>query len=161
MNAAKFILVGAVALLSASLTYSQNIKYEAFKLVEMGMSSSWDSAKPAIDAMFDGFALKLKDDRANEKANQIVFEELRRAFTRDNFSKIAAEALSENMTEAELREVLAFWQSPVGVKYLKATENMMSTKATAKLLAEACNAAKNRLSFFERPGSAWEDCRKY
>ena len=161
MNSKQFILVGAAALLSASLTYSQNIKYEAFKLSEIIVSTNWDKAKPGIDAMFDGFALKLKDDRANEKANQVVLEEMRRAFSRDNFSKMVAEGLSENMTEAELREVLAFWQSPVGIKYQNANANLLSAKAIAKLLAETCNAAKSRLSFIEQRGPAWEDCRRY
>ena len=157
----KLIFFAVAIMVLASGAYSQNVKYEAFKIAELSIASQWEQVKGLIDLMFDGMSQKAKEDKSNERVNLIFVEEFRKGANQENVTKFVAMLLSEQLTEPELKEVLAFYQSPTGKKFLNANFGGNAEKVVGIWLKETCLKVKERTSFFERRGEIMATCNRY
>lgn len=141
---------------------AQGVKYEAFKLAEITMNDSWDAIKPMLDGMLDNLEKTNKAELGTDKSVSIFMEEFKRSISRENFTKMLALAWSEQMTESELKEALAFVTSPTGRKFGALSKSLGDAKIVAPILSEACGKTRERLKAIATRNAELERfCRSY
>ena len=133
--------------------HAQSVSFESFKIAEVVISTTWKNAEDNIlPALILKIETDLKAGSATDKAARVMAEEVRKAFSRDNFTKVVAQSISAMMTADEQRQTLLFLQSSAGQKYLKigGGESQEATQLVVALIKQACVAANAQLGFFER-----------
>lgn len=146
----------------ASFAHAQSISFEAFKISDLLMSATWENtAQNLLPALMQKLESDLKADSATEKAAKVLTEEVRRAFSKDNFSQAFAQMIAGKLSIDEQRQTLAFLQSRAGGKYMEIMggQGKEIMQAILPLFKQACNAANSKLGIFER-GSLNGACGK-
>jgi len=130
--------------LSAS---AQTVSYEAVRVADLIIT---DSAWKPVGEMFSLVIDQASRDpklKAKNNADIVLVEELRRSLNRENFAKAMAQALTDNFSVDELKEIERFLRSPVGQKWASLSEKLTSDpKFFQPMIDQACDAAAKRLS---------------
>ena len=140
------------SLLFTSCAFAQSVSYDAVKTAESWVNSSWEEEMgKAWSAMSLEMERQFKENGVSDQASKIWVEELRRSFTKENFSRALAPALTEKFNPDELKELNTFIQSNLGKKYLRLNKDLSSDpRFIAPFLKQSCDATKSRLGLFNR-----------
>lgn len=140
---------------------AQGIRPDALRLAEFAMNDSWDALKPMLDASLESLEQKARAVRGANPTTGIFIDELKKSFSKENFTQTIAAAFSEQMTEAELKEALAFTTSATGRKFVALSKSMGDGKYMGPFVLDACNRTRARLQAARiQPDSNFEQaCR--
>ena len=146
-------LIAICCVAMASLSHAQGVSFEAFKITDLMMSSTWENLEQNIlPAVVQKLESDLKTGSATEKSAKVFSEEVHRAFSKDNFSKAFAQILASKLSIDEQRQTLAFLQSGAGRKYMEISSGKGNEimQAMMPIMKQACDAANAKLGIFER-----------
>ena len=130
---------------------AQTVSYESVRLAETFIATTWQGTEAALPLLASGIQAQFKGAGASEAASRIFAEEVRRGLTKDNLTKAMAQAITNNFTEVEQRELAAFAQSTLGQKFLQFNRDATSNpKYIAPILKAACTTTLERLSAPDR-----------
>jgi hypothetical protein len=147
------LAVGA-ALLSALVhsAYAQVPRGTAYQLAELSVDSMWDGVRPMMHGAMDNVVKSAEEKNGVNQELRTFVEEYKNAFNRENLILIVTSLYAQRMTEAELREALAFVQSPVGMKFNQLGRSLGDPQVLVKpILAEACSRARVRIKVTGEP----------
>ena len=147
-----FLFKVATTLLVTGCAYAQNVSYDAVKFAETWVNSSWEEgmgkAWPSISLQME---TQFKENGVSDQATKIWMEEFRRSFTKENFSRALAPALTEKFSPDELKELSTFIGSNLGKKYLQLNSTLSTDpRFIALFLKQTCDATKSRLALNSR-----------
>ena len=146
----KKIVLSAIVLFGASAS-AQQVSYEAFKAAELLTASGWQAIEQSLPTLISGLESQLRQSGASENAAKVLSEEARKALSKDNLARVTAAAIAEKLTQDELKRLVAFFETDLGVKYLRLSAELATdAKTLAALMKPACDAAKARLGMFDR-----------
>jgi hypothetical protein len=157
------IIVATVVTFFCTLSpfsYAQPVKYEAVQLVEMTMQTNWESASALLEAVMEKLAADVAKSGDSKPSDTVLLEELKKSFSREGFSKALAISISGYMSDAELKETVAFYRTPVGQKWLQFNADKPAKLAfIGVMLKEACAGAEARVPPAERSRAMAQACR--
>ena len=135
-----------------STAHAQSVSYEAFTLAETVIDMNWDNSAPVLEMAIKQIETNLKESGATEHAAKTMTSSIRQGFTKDAFSRVTAESISDSMTQDEQKEALAFVKSAGGRKFLTSLngQNESMNKFLVKLFKASCGYADKELGFFDR-----------
>ncbi len=147
----KFKCLLASVLISSGVQ-AQTISYESFTISELTVAKSWENFRPMLDAMFLKLESDFKSGGATDRAAKVLTDQFSRGLTKESFSRLFAEVISEKMSPEEQREVLKFIQSEAGTKYFQVVSSQSDSlvKYFLPLFKQACATAEKDLGFFDR-----------
>ena len=144
-------ILGLVFCLFCCSASAQSVSAEAVRLANTLSGNSWQAFEQVMSTVIAGLQSQLKTAGATEKASAALSLELTRTFNRENFIRITAQSYVDSFSEAELKEINAFFQSQLGQKYLHSDEDGASAKKYFEpLLKQACVAATTQLDPSDR-----------
>ncbi len=121
-------------------------KPDAAAIANLMVNDSWNEIQGMLGVMFTGLEAQFKAQGEMTRAKTIMLEELRNALTRDLMVRVFSNGLSEQMTDAELAEVLAYYRSPAGRKMAVFGRTQgRDPRFIAALLYEVCGKTLARL----------------
>lgn len=130
---------------------AQTVSYESVRLAEMFISTTWKSTEAALPVLASGIQAQFKGAGASDAASKVFAEEVRRSLNKDNLTKAMAQAITNNFTDVEQRELAVFVHSTLGQKFLEFNKDATSNpKYYAPILKTACTTALQRLSAPDR-----------
>jgi hypothetical protein len=154
-------ILGFVFCLLCCSGWAQNTSAEAARLADTLTENSWKAFEQLLPTVKAVRQSQLKTEGATEKASAALSSELGRFFTRENFSRVEAQFLADSFTEAELKEMSAFFQSQLGQKYLHFDGgSAFDKKYFEPMLKQACDAAIAQLDPLDR-GSINRSCGRF
>lgn len=124
---------------------AQGVRPDASRLAEIAMNDSWEALQPLLDTSLENLEQKARAVKGPNPTIRIFIDELKKSFSKENFIQTIAAVFSEQMTEAELKEALAFTTSPTGRKFVALSKSMSDGKYMAPFVIEACNRTRARL----------------
>jgi hypothetical protein len=86
-----------------------------------------------IPTLMSGFQNQLRQGGMTDNASRALAEEFGRSLTKENVSRVIAQALSERFTEDELKELAALRQTPLGVRNGCASSNAAPTASQPRM----------------------------
>ena len=147
----KTILRTLILLALLSACAAQTVSFEAVRLADTMLETGWPTMQNSLPVIISGMQSQLRTAGVTEQASKAYGEELVRSMTRDNLAKWYAQALTDSMSETELREIGTFLRSSVGQKYTKFNNDLAKGGEHFKpILKQACLAANERLSSTDR-----------
>ena len=156
-----FLILALFSLGSWSNSIAQNVSYDAVQLSNVLIEKSWKATEVAIPTLLLGVKAQLEKGGATKESSRVLVEELQKSFTKENFGRGFAKVLSEKFSAEELRQISEFLASPVGKKYFELFgSEEQGLKVIEFILKSACDASKEKLSFFDR-GSINSVCRGF
>ena len=140
-----------LSLLTPLTAQSQSITYEAVRLSEIFLDSTWSSQEQSIPLLIAGIEAQLRQAGASERVATVFPRELKRSLNRDNLGKAFAAVLSQQLTSDESKDLIAFLQSSLGRKYLSLSKEITNSPAfSAQLFKPACDQVTSQLSSSEK-----------
>lgn len=133
-------------LMSGSSANAQKVSFDSVKIAEIVTEATWEQFAKTIPTLTSSLETNLKSQNATAVAAQVFVEELRRALTKDNFSRAFALLLAVKLSADEQRELLNFLTSSTGKKYIRlASTNEVGLEFITPMARQACIAASARL----------------
>ena len=151
----KRITVVLWLLLTATCAHAQAPSPESLQLAEILIAKRWSQMERILPSMLAGMESQARGNGAPAHVAKVVAEEFGKAFTKDFVSEITARIISKSLTTEETKQLIEFFESHLGEKYLGLNSILMDNGALFLPIARrTCAAAVERLEEPDRTSLA-------
>jgi hypothetical protein len=110
------ILLLAAAPLFGTSAQAQN--QQSDQLAAIFIESNWEQAESMLSAMVPALGSQMREAGFSEKITKTFLSEVTKGLTREVMQKWMSAAIGDTLNEDETKEVVKFFQSTLGKKYL-------------------------------------------
>ena len=142
----KKITVVLWLLLTATCAHAQTPSPESLQFAGILVDKRWSQIEPLLPSILAGMESQARGNGAPAHVARILAEEFGKAFTKDTMSEITAQIISSSFTIEETKQLIEFFDSPLGQKYLGLNSILMNNVALFLPIARrTCAATVARL----------------